>query len=149
MNYDTTDLLKARMDYMMKRCRANKWINEEEVGKIVMYNAAIPKAYGLPKIHKTGIPLRPVIASYESPGYKASKYLANILKNLTKDSKYNVKNASQFINRISTVRPEPNDIFVSFDVVSLFTNVRLDLLEHILETGWQEIEGHTSSSSEW
>ena len=39
-----------------------------------------PKCYGLPKIHKPNVPLRPIVASIGSPTYALAKYLAEILK---------------------------------------------------------------------
>ncbi len=38
------------------------------------------KFYGLPKIHKPNVPLRPIVASQGSPTYVLAKYLAEILK---------------------------------------------------------------------
>lgn len=108
-----------------------------------MHNSAVPKIYGQPKIHKRGILLRPVVASYESQNYKAAKFLAGILKNLTRSSKYNVNNASHFVNKIRSIRLDKDECCVSFDVISLFTNVPLDLLEQILNDRWDDISVHT------
>ena len=38
-----------------------------------------PKFYGLPKVHKDGMPLRPIISSIGSVTYKTAKQLARIL----------------------------------------------------------------------
>ena len=38
-----------------------------------------PRLYGLPKIHKDGTPLRPVLSAIGSPQYPVAKYLAKIL----------------------------------------------------------------------
>ena len=38
-----------------------------------------PRFYGLPKIHKPGIPLRPIVSFVNSPTYAISGYLARIL----------------------------------------------------------------------
>ena len=34
------------------------------------------RIYGLPKIHKVGLPLRPVVSSIDGFNYRLSKYLA-------------------------------------------------------------------------
>ena len=44
--------------------------------------AGSPKFYGLPKIHKPGIPLRPIISSIGTVTYNTAKELARILKPL-------------------------------------------------------------------
>ena len=38
-----------------------------------------PKFYGLPKIHKPDVPLRPIVASQGSPTYNLAKYLAEMI----------------------------------------------------------------------
>ena len=41
-----------------------------------------PRLYGLPKLHKQGIPLRPIVSFLESPTYNLSKEIAHILSHL-------------------------------------------------------------------
>ena len=41
-----------------------------------------PKCYGFPKIHKTGIPIRPIVSSMGSVTYGVAKVLAKLLKPL-------------------------------------------------------------------
>ncbi len=113
LKFDTTDSLHARLDYIATTFLKKGWINENNFKDITMFNAAAPKIYGQPKIHKRGIPLRPVVASYESPNCKASKFLADILKNLTQSSKYNVKNAPHFVNEVRSTRLDTDDRCVS------------------------------------
>lgn len=50
--------------------------------KITKHNSSIPKAYGLPKIHKPDVPLRIIVASYESPFYEISSFISDILNPL-------------------------------------------------------------------
>ena len=46
--------------------------------------------YGLPKIHKPDVPLRPITSSINCPTYQVSRYLASILPPL-QNNKYTVK----------------------------------------------------------
>ena len=39
-----------------------------------------PRFYGLPKIHKPGIPLTPIVSVVNSPTYAISGYLARICR---------------------------------------------------------------------
>ena len=50
----------------------------------------VPKFYGLPKIHKTGIPLRPIVCSMGSVTYGVTKVLAKVLKPLVGKSAHNI-----------------------------------------------------------
>ena len=38
-----------------------------------------PQIYGLPKVHKAGIPLRPIVSTIGSPTYQLAKELCRIL----------------------------------------------------------------------
>ena len=79
--------------------------------------------YGLPKIHKEGLPMRPILTSYETPNYKLAKYLVPLLEPLTKND-YHLLNSLHFKEAIL---PQDSDlIMISLDVVSLFTNVPVE-----------------------
>ena len=55
-----------------------------------------PRFYGLPKIHKPGIPLRPIVTFVNSPTYAISGYLARILSPVVGNTDYTVKNSCEF-----------------------------------------------------
>ena len=60
-----------------------------------------PSFYGLPKIHKPGIPLRPVPSFVNSPTYAISGYLARILSPVVGT----VKNSCEFADFIKEKAP--------------------------------------------
>ena len=90
---------------------------------------ASPKFYGLPKIHKTGIPLRPIVSSIGSVTYGVAKVLAKVLKPLVgkfpppSHTKYQTRD---FVNRLKGVTFLPGECFCSYDVTALFTSVPID-----------------------
>ena len=75
--------------------------------------------------------------------YNLSKYLADILKPLVSTSPHSVKNVNAFLSKIKDIHVEPDEIMISFDVVSLFTSIPLDTARLITEklltnnTSWQ------------
>ena len=77
------------------------------------------------------LPLRPVISNIGTATYELSKYLAGILKPLTK-SDYSVDSTSDFIDRLRSKRVPAGHKLVSFDVVSLFTKVPLDFTINLI-----------------
>jgi hypothetical protein len=78
--------------------------------------------YGLPKIHKKDVPLRPIISAVQTYNYKLAKYLDEILKPLV-NKEYMLKDSFDFVNKVAHLNPEKDKFLVSFDVESLFTNI--------------------------
>ena len=68
----------------------------------------IPRMYGLPKFHKTGTPLRPMVSFINSPSYQLSKHLSDLLSPLVGHSQSAVKNSREFANFISFKTLEVN-----------------------------------------
>jgi hypothetical protein len=91
--------------------------------KLTPYNSKPPHLYGLPKIHKPDIPLRPIVSSIDSPCYALSEFLHKILSPLVGNTGSFVNNSEHFITTIKDINLQNEDSLVSFDVVSLFTNV--------------------------
>ena len=56
--------------------------------------------YGLPKIHKAGTPIRPIISAVKTYNYELAKYLDQILKPVV-NSEYMLKDTFDFVNKVS------------------------------------------------
>ena len=67
-------------------------MNEALYKRLYATGGGSPKFYGLPKIHKEGIPLKPIVSSIGAVSYETSKELASILKQLVGKSPYHVHN---------------------------------------------------------
>ena len=85
-----------------------------------------PRIYGLPKIHKSEVPLRPIFSSIGAPSYKLSKYITSLISPLAGRTDSHVKNSKHFVEMMSGLSVEEDEILVSFDVSSLFNNVPID-----------------------
>jgi predicted GIY-YIG superfamily endonuclease len=95
--------------------------------------------YGLPKIHKNGVPVRPIISAIGTYNYNLAKYLDEILKPLISDKSFIIKDTFDFVNRISKLIVKDGEIMVSFDIVSLFTNIpTLETIEIILNRAYTD-----------
>lgn len=109
-----------------------------------MKTCTAPRIYGLPKIHKEGNPLRPICSSINAPGYTLCKFVSNILKGINSNSKYNVRDAIYFKNRIKNIEIEEDEIMVSFDVVNLFPNIPINLALNTIKDSWDRINALTN-----
>ena len=78
--------------------------------------------YGLPKIHKQDVPLRPVLSAYSTANFQLAKYIVKLLEPITYND-FSTKNSFEFINNFKQSNFSDSSIFVSFDVASLFTSI--------------------------
>ncbi|KAK4879049.1 hypothetical protein RN001_007195 [Aquatica leii] len=71
-------------------------LSKEDQQKVIPRekSSKCPKLYGLPKIHKEGAPLRPVVSSIGSPLQELAKFLAKQLQPYAEEAESYVKNAS-------------------------------------------------------
>ncbi len=124
-----TDPSKTTMNNInkkLKRLKDQDKLSETTYNRTRPNDATIAKFYGLPKVHKENVPLRPIVSLPGSPTYGLSKYLAEILKPLVKTSPHTVQNVNSFLTKVKDMKIEPDEMIISFDVVSLFTSIPLD-----------------------
>ena len=95
--------------------------------QLLCTNGSAPAIYGLPKIHKSGTPLRPIVDFTRSPLYSLSRYLHGILAPLAGKTETHLRNTNDFINKTKNITVYTDKVLVSFDVCSLFTSVPVDL----------------------
>ena len=85
-----------------------------------------PRIYGLPKIHKAAVPLRPIVDFTGSPTYAWARHLARILRPLSGKTNTFVPNSTRFSEEIRHLCLQHNEVMLSYDVVSLYTKVPID-----------------------
>nr|VZI04385.1 unnamed protein product [Spirometra erinaceieuropaei] len=61
---------------------------------------ALARFYGLPKVHKEGAPLRPIVSLKGTPTYGLARWLFRRLKFLTADSDTTVCSSTQFLEKL-------------------------------------------------
>ena len=132
--------MQNKNNNIIKKWRNANYINDEESNKLKIHNAQAPKLYGLPKLHKNNIPLRPIISYVQSPFYNLSKFLANCIKPLINGNAYYIKNSFGFKNFVDKVTLKDNFKLISLDVVSLYTNIPIDLAKNIIKDKWNNIK---------
>ncbi|KAF7261856.1 hypothetical protein EG68_00788 [Paragonimus skrjabini miyazakii] len=96
--------------------------------------SSTPQLYGLPKTHKSGMSLRPILAMTNSPYHKLARWLVAILTPLKqKFQAHSIKDSLELINDLNKLNIA-NELMCSVDVQSLFTNVPLhETIDYICE----------------
>ena len=65
--------------------------------------------------------------------YELSKYVASVLLHLTIETEYSVKNTKQFAEFVNNQEVVEDELVVSFDVISLFTYILIDMAIDIVQ----------------
>ena len=106
--------------------------------KMCPKHAKVPTTHALPKVHKAFDdipPFRPIIDTISATHSHVGKYLSEVLYPQTKNQFY-IKDSFDAADRINSILPKvknSNDlVFVSLDVVPLFTNVPLKKTVNII-----------------
>ncbi|XP_073231504.1 uncharacterized protein [Porites lutea] len=135
---DPTPALQRKLNSKILTLKKTDAIDTQRYYRLRCSVPQPPKLYGLPKLHKPGIPMRPIVSFCGSPTYQLSKYLTTILQPLTDKSRRKLQSTENFIDAIKTVQIPDDYKLVSFDVKSLFTSIPLQLALHCTETAIQQ-----------
>ena len=83
-----------------------------------------PEFYLLPKIHKDPVTGRPVISSTGCHTERISAYVDEFLQPAAQKLPSHIKDSGDFIGKVKKIgKISPNDILVTMDVSSLYTNI--------------------------
>lgn len=134
---------ETTMNNILATLLTKKYIDKYTHDKLFTKTSTIAKLYAVVKTHKEGNPVRPIVSYVSDPTYETSKYLANILKNIS-NSKYNIKDSFEFKRKISEVRIPENYELISLDASSLFTNLPLPLIKQIISNKWEKLKNYTN-----
>jgi len=138
--------ITCKLDAMIRTWFEAKIIDEWQYRRLKCTNGNLPRCYGLPKIHKPGHPLRIIVSSLGSPLYEVAKFLNELLSTSLKKPQSHIKDCWSFVNEIKRSKIDSNDILVSLDVTSLFTNIPKELVIRAIEDRWEFIQKNTKLS---
>ena len=107
-----------------------------------------PLFYGLPKVHKKDIPLRPIVSGCDSPTDNLSRYITHFIQPLVTHLPSYIKDTKHFLRIIHDTPTLPPDAFlVTADVSSLYTNIPHDegisAVLHYINTHRQHMPANT------
>ena len=100
LNKELTDRLTRKLSEKLLPLERSGNLSENVYNKIRPRHKQPPGIYGLPKINKADVPLRPAVSCVNTFAYDLSAYLANILYPLTGNS--DLSNLAHFASAISS-----------------------------------------------
>ena len=126
INTDPTNKLKTKLISLSKKIKAEGGIEDQLYKKLYPTGAVAPKFYGLPKIHKRDIPVRPIVSSRGSINYEVAKELSRILRPLVGKSPHHIKNTGDFVQEVRWIKLQATECITSYHVSALFTSVPIE-----------------------
>ena len=123
---DPTNKIKTQLITKLRRIKKDRNLDESMYKAMYPVGCVPPKFYGLPKIHKTGNPLRPIVSSRGSVTYGVAKVLSKVIKLLVGKSPHHIQSTGDFVSKAKKFPPQTGECLSSHDVTSLFTSVPID-----------------------
>lgn len=128
------------------------WINDNVYNTILkLENNAnkLASFYILPKVHKSPISGRPIVGAHSCPGAFISKWCSEMLSPLVQRLPCYIKNSGHLLNILCN-RSFPSDcVFLTFDVVSMYPNMKLQRTLQQLEITFKFIYGNFNNFPKW
>lgn len=127
------------------RWKNSEYINTQKYKSLLFTDGSLPRAYGLPKIHKQNCPFRIIVSSVDSPLYDLAAYLHDILNKSFPKKESQIINSFQLVKLLSNLNiTDCSSELISLDVVSLFTNIPLQNAIESVANRWNLISENTS-----
>lgn len=95
-----TPTIQQNLNTLFGKMTKSGKLSTDSSERLKCYTGTITKFYGLPKIHKPGFPLRPIVDLTCFPHLNLTKYLANLLKPLNIETKYICLLQSNYLGNI-------------------------------------------------
>ena len=136
---DPTNKIKAQLITKLRRIKRENNLDEGMYKAMYPTHCIPPKFYGLPKIHKIGNPLRPIVFSKGSVTYGVAKVISKVLKPLVGKSPHHIQSTGDFVSEAKGLTLQMGECLSSYNVSSLFTSVPIDpalsIIRDLLEKG--------------
>ena len=75
------------------------------------------------KVHKEGVPLRPILAAFSAPSCKLARFLINLMSNLTRNE-YTINNTYDFKDQLDSLEYS-HEIFSTCSYILKFQSLLL------------------------
>lgn len=118
----TTLHIEDKINRFLNKLKTAGAISNEIYKQLYASGSSPGLLYGLAKIHKNNVPMRPILAAYKTATYKLGKFLIPLIEPFTQNG-YTLKNSYDFVDIIQGLKLSSSNFMVSLDIKSLYTNV--------------------------
>ena len=125
IDHDPTSEVSTNITDKLIQIKLKGLISEKNFAFLKPENCKHGQFYLLPKIHKKGIPGRPICSSVNHPTANISKFVDEHIKQFVPKTKFYIRDTQDFMRKITQLGPIPEGAsLASLDVISLYTNIQ-------------------------
>ena len=124
LDNDPTNNFSMRIKHYLDNMLENDHIDEACYEYLNIPDPKPGRFYLLPKIHKKGIPGRPICGSNNHPTERISEFVDHHIRKYVNELPSYIRDTQHFIKRLREIGPLPEGcLLVTWDVTSLYTNI--------------------------
>lgn len=120
LNKDPGQSFRKKMHGILRKVEADNRLSRQFLLSLCPTHFQVPHLFGLPKVHKSGVPLRPIVSQINSLFSGLSRYLADVLKPLMKKVNLLFLILKMERTKLHSDSSIMDGLLVSFDVESFF-----------------------------
>ena len=123
LNRNPTKIFQNRIKDTIKSCQLHL-PNDNKRTALTNMNPAAPNIRGLPKVHKPGYPIIPIINWQGAPDYKLAKDLNKLIQmHIPLPNAFNIRSPTHLTEDILEIPYKQGLKLVSFDIVNIYPNI--------------------------
>ena len=124
--FDNTAKIEAHIQRRLLQLKKEGLLLSNIYSRSLPTGSQRPRMYGLPKIHKQDVPLRPILSMTGSAHHQLAQWLTSVIDHVLLLYSTNcISDSFTFADKVKTFNFPPSVFLCSYDVCNLFTNVPL------------------------
>ena len=119
--------VKEQADHLLLLLHNRGYISDKQLKYLTDFQPRCPIFYGLPKVHKLNVPLRPIVSQISAPTCMVNSLVDKLLTVAEKMVPNLFQDTTAFLNLLEKHNTIiPGTLLVTMDVASLYTNIPHD-----------------------
>jgi hypothetical protein len=121
---DDSKEVKRKADHIIANLTDNGFLNKKQMHYLTDFIPRCPIFYGLPKIHKKEVPLRPIVSQINGPTCRINEVVDIYLTVAEKCIPYLLQDTTAYLLLLEKYKStQPDCILCTLDVTSLYTSI--------------------------
>lgn len=124
LDHDPTQQFATKVEEVVNKMHEAGYISEKNREYLTVSDPKAGRFYLLPKVHKSGVPGRPIVSANGHPTERISEFLDFHLRHHVRSLPSHLKDTTDYLRKVESLDSLPDEtLLVSLDVTSLYTNI--------------------------